>query len=122
MVKATRTEVKEFLTRVRKIINTQNGFHLHLKDRKKNMDALTEYNIPIESAKFFIEYLEVKHYWKGPESDDKDEYDHDWWFFGREIDSSIFYIKIRIKTKGNKQVVCLSFHPAKYPITNFPYK
>lgn len=120
MTKATSSEVKYFLTQVRKIINTQNGFHL--EDREKNMKALTDYNIPIDSVKYFIEYLKVKHYNKGPEQDEQDKYNHYWWFFSRGIDNRMFYIKIRIRTNGRKQVVCLSFHPAKYPITNFPYK
>lgn len=119
MVISTKSDVEDFLTRVRKIINTKKGFHL--ERRKKNLRALSDYNIPVESAKYFIEYLEVKHYSKGPEPDDQDEFDHDWWFFGREIDNRMFYIKIRIITKAKQQVVCLSFHPAKYSI-DFPYK
>lgn len=119
MTEVTISEIEDFLTRVRKTINTQHGFHL--VEREKNMKALTNYNIPIDSVKYFIEYLEVKHYWKGPEPDDQDGYDHNWWFFGRKIDNRMFYIKIRIRTKGNQQVVCLSFHPAKDSIT-FPYK
>jgi len=119
MVISTKSDVEDFLTQVQNIINTQNGFYL--KDRRKNMKALTNYNIPIESVKYFIEYLDVQHYSKGPEQDDQDEYDHSWWFFGRVIDNRMFYIKLRIITKAKQQVVCLSFHPAKYPI-DFPYK
>ncbi|MBS3812103.1 MAG: type II toxin-antitoxin system MqsR family toxin [Halanaerobiales bacterium] len=119
MVKATVNDIEDFLTKVREIIKTKNGFHL--VNRKKNIKALTKYNIPINSVKYFIEYLNVQHYSKGPEPDEQDQYDHDWWFFGRKLDDKMFYVKIRIRTKGRKQVVCLSFHPAKYPI-EFPYK
>jgi len=86
MAKAIRSDIKNFLTQVRQTIKNKNGFHL--EDREKNMKALINYNIPIDSVKYYIEYLEVEHYSKGPEPDDQDEYDHDWWFFGREIDKN----------------------------------
>lgn len=66
--------------------------------------------------------MEVEDYCKGPEADDKN---YNWWFFAREINTAVgntlFYIKIRIETRGREQVLCLSFHEADYPI-NFPYR
>lgn len=119
MVISTRDEINTFLSQVNQIIKRKNGFHL--QNREKNMKALVKYNIPIDTVKYFIEYLKVQHYSKGPEPDNNDKYNHNWWFFGRKIDNKLFYIKIRISNIGKKQVVCLSFHPAKYPI-EFPYK
>jgi hypothetical protein len=108
---------------MREVIGKINGFHF--VDREKNLNSLYKHGLTIDIAKFYIETLEVKDYWKGPEPDDKEFNNYDWWFFAREINTALgnilFYIKIRIETRGREQVICLSFHEADYPI-DFPYK
>ena len=84
------------------------------------MKTLTENNIPIEIAKLYIEKLKVKNYCKGPLKDKNKNYNHKWLIFGKKIESILFYIKIRINIKDKKQVVCFSFHPAKFTM-DFPY-
>ena len=123
MALANKSEINNFLSRMREVIGKINGFHF--VDREKNLNSLYKHGLTIDIAKFYIETLEVKDYWKGPEPDDKEFNNYDWWFFAREINtalgSTLFYIKIRIETRGREQVICLSFHEADYPI-DFPYK
>ena len=123
MALANKSEINNFLSQMREVIGKINGFHF--VDREKNLNSLYKHGLKIDIAKFYIETLEVKDYWKGPEPDDKEFNNYDWWFFAREINTvlgnTLFYIKIRIETRGREQVICLSFHEADYPI-DFPYK
>lgn len=41
--------------------------------------------------------------------------------FGKDINSKLIYIKLKIKGKITKRVLCLSFHYAKHNM-EFPYK
>ena len=41
--------------------------------------------------------------------------------FGKDINSKLIYIKLKIKGKTKKKVLCLSFHYAKHNM-EFPYK
>ncbi|SDK72422.1 hypothetical protein [Halanaerobium congolense] len=118
-----KSKIINFLSRMREVIGKINGFHF--VDREKNLNSLYKHGLTIDIAKFYIEILEVEDYWKGPEPDYKNYNNYDWWFFAREINTALgktlFYIKIRVETRGREQVICLSFHEADYPI-DFPYK
>ncbi|TDO94136.1 hypothetical protein DFR79_104101 [Halanaerobium saccharolyticum] len=120
---ADKAKINKFLSLMREVIGKINGFHLI--DREKNLNSLYKHGLTIDIAKFYIENLAVKDYWKGPEPDDKEFNNYEWWFFAREINTALgktlFYIKIRIETRGREQIICLSFHEADYLI-KFPYK
>lgn len=47
-----------------------------------------------------------------------------WHIFGRKIKNRDIYIKVRIKQrkKGSGFVFCISFHFARYIMTDFPYR
>ena len=123
MALVDKSEVNNFLSRLREVIGKINGFQF--VDREKNLNSLYKHGLTLDIAKFYIETLKVKDYWKGPEPDHKNYNNYDWWFFAREINTALgntlFYIKIRVETRGREQVICLSFHEADYPV-NFPYK
>lgn len=116
---STEQEIKAFLSRVKEVMHKINGFHLI--ERKKNLDSLDKHGLSIDIAELYIENLTVEDYLKGPEQDDQEQYDHCWWFFAKKIGTPFFYIKIRIEDRGREQVVCLSFHEAKYNL-DFPYE
>lgn len=43
--------------------------------------------------------------------------------FGKRIQDRDIYIKVRIKTDHvDKRVFCISFHFARHPLANFPYR
>lgn len=44
------------------------------------------------------------------------------YIFGKEVQGKLIYIKIKIRDKTNRKVFCVSFHFARYPLSNFPYK
>lgn len=41
--------------------------------------------------------------------------------FGKSIDSKLIYIKLKYRSIGNKKVICVSFHFARFDM-KFPYK
>lgn len=52
---------------------------------------------------------------------DKDNNDPLWLHvFGKEINNRLIYIKLKIRSSCNKQIVCVSFHYAKNNMS-FPY-
>ena len=54
--------------------------------------------------------------------DRKDISSPEFYIFGKEVQENLIYIKIKIRDKINHKVFCVSFHFARYPISNFPYK
>ena len=54
--------------------------------------------------------------------DRKDISSPEFYIFGKEVQGNLIYIKIKIRDKINHKVFCVSFHFARYPISNFPYK
>lgn len=115
-----RSEVTKFLSKIKEVIDHKDGFQFIR--RKKNLDALDRNGFIISDVVNYIKSLEVKDYYKGPEEDDKEGNNYSWWFFGKVINDTMFYIKIRVVEKKDRRVICLSFHEAKYEINNFPYK
>ena len=52
---------------------------------------------------------------------DKDNNDPLWLHvFGKKINNRLIYLKLKIRSSGNKQIVCVSFHYAKNNMS-FPY-
>ena len=41
--------------------------------------------------------------------------------FGKTTETSEIYIKVKIRNRSNRQVFCISFHFAQYPVTK-PYR
>ncbi|MDI6907252.1 MAG: type II toxin-antitoxin system MqsR family toxin [Thermoanaerobacterales bacterium] len=67
----------------------------------------------------YIETLEADDFAEGPKPDDNPLFGGYVWVFGPEIEGSQFYIKLKVRDR--RQVFCMSFHPAKYPL-RCPYR
>jgi hypothetical protein len=87
MALANKSEINNFLSQMREVIGKINGFHF--VDREKNLNSLYKHGLKIDIAKSYVETLEVKDYWKGPEPDDKEFNNYEWWFFAREINTAL---------------------------------
>lgn len=53
--------------------------------------------------------------------DDKDNSRPPFWVFKKEIQGKDVYIKIKIRSKQDKKVLCMSFHYPRYPLKPGPY-
>lgn len=67
----------------------------------------------------YIEALEVEDYAEGPKPDDNPLFGGYVWVFGPEIEGSQFYVKLKVR--DCREVFCMSFHLAKYPL-RCPYR
>lgn len=89
--------------------------------RKVNMEVLTKLGWTIDY--FFKDYLmqlTLLNYVNGPEAD-RDRFDDDIWIFGDDLEGKQYYIKIKIRTEVEQEVVCISFHEAHFSL-KFPWK
>lgn len=77
--------------------------------RRKNLQSLAKHGLTIKDAKDEILDLVISNYYKGP----KNDFDRpgEIWEFKKEIDGTLFYIKIKIAIEcGTEIVKCIGFH------------
>jgi hypothetical protein len=109
--------INKFLKEFKEIAVNQ---ELYVIPRRENMDALAELGLTKQNRKEEILTLSVQDYCSGPEPDK--DMPGDVWMFGKQIDNTNVYIKLKIAGEGNEKIAkCLSFHVAKFPLC-FPCK
>ncbi|MDD2353546.1 MAG: hypothetical protein PHX56_08360 [Atribacterota bacterium] len=92
--------------------------------RKENLKTLIELGLNYKLVKDELLSLLPQDYSEGPIEDFDQVYykDESIWIFGKSIQNKIIYIKLKIReNKKNEEVICISFHIAKYPM-KFPFK
>lgn len=73
--------------------------------------SLMKHNLTIPVAMEELMSLTVSDYRKGPETDYDPKHPGDIWVFKRQIRHTRFYIKLKIVTEGNEDIVkCIGFH------------
>ena len=100
-VRSEKKDVKAFLEELKEILNA--------KEFNIDNDLLI-----VKSNKDEIEYSETL-------IDKDDDKPPLLFVFGKDINSRLVYIKLKIKGEQTKRVLCLSFHYAKHDMV-FPYK
>ena len=127
-IKSNPAEVKKFLNELFGIIddrsfNIDKNFVL-IRSNKEDKDHSTPYTIAdlefdSEDVVNTIRQLTIADY--SQTLLDKDDLKPPLLFvFGKDINQKPIYIKLKIKEKKNKYILCVSFHYAKYPM-NYPY-
>lgn len=102
-------KIETFLKKIKKIINKNCGFVF--VPRRKNLRSLNRYGISIAEAKNEILNLKIKNYYDGPLEDNNPAREGHIWIFKTNICNENFYIKLKIDTVENFEVLkCLSFH------------
>jgi len=109
--------VEDFLCNFKVKIKTW-GF-LFLSNRQKNTQTILDLEVSVVQVEVILSKLTVLDYSHGPEQDQV-YVGSDMWIFGRIIKGQEIYIKITLGLK-NKQVICISFHKAEYPM-RYPFK
>lgn len=126
-------KVIKFLLELKKIMSHRNfdvNKDLDVILKKKNENSLDPYTTQNTLLKLdfdkndiadTLKKLSVEEYIETGK-DRKDISSPEFYIFGKEVQGNLIYIKIKIRDKINHKVFCVSFHFARYPISNFPYK
>jgi hypothetical protein len=126
-------EVIKFLLELKKVISNRDfdvNKDLDVILKKKNENSLDPYTTQNTLLKLdfdkndiadTLKKLSVEEYIETGK-DRKDISSPEFYIFGKEVQGNLIYIKIKIRDKINHKVFCVSFHFARYPISNFPYK
>ena len=84
-----------------------------LVPRRKNLMSLAEYGLSIQDVKDVIIELDLNNYFKEP----KEDFERPGliWEFKTQIQSDVFYIKLKVIEESRFQVLkCLSFHKSDF--------
>ena len=126
-------EVIKFLLELKKVMSNRDfdvNKDLDVILKKKNENSLDPYTTQNTLLKLdfdkndiadTLKKLSVEEYIETGK-DRKDISSPEFYIFGKELQGNLIYIKIKIRDKINHKVFCVSFHFARYPISNFPYK
>ena len=126
-------EVIKFLLELKKVMSNRDfdvNKDLDVILKKKNENSLDPYTTQNTLLKLdfdkndiadTLKKLSVEEYIETGK-DRKDISSPEFYIFGKEVQENLIYIKIKIRDKINHKVFCVSFHFARYPISNFPYK
>ena len=122
---SSRKEVQKFLTELKKFLNqpdfdTEKNLVI-IKKKKKAEDekfstpyTLLDLEYEAEDVVKRLKELSVQEY-------SKDDINPPLLFvFGKDIEEKLIYIKLKVKNKTQKHVLCVSFHYAKEKMI-FPY-
>ena len=99
--------ILQYLAKIKQLISS--GCWV-LVPRKKNLDSLAREGLTVADAKNALLSLEIRDYQRGPELDYS--YSGDVWVFKRTVESTEFYIKLKIDVAndGTEVLKCISFH------------
>ena len=126
-------EVIKFLLELKKVMSNRDfdvNKDLDVILKKKNENSLDPYTTQNTLLKLdfdkndiadTLKKLSLEEYIETGK-DRKDISSPEFYIFGKEVQGNLIYIKIKIRDKINHKVFCVSFHFARYPISNFPYK
>lgn len=110
--RATDAEIRKFLETVKTLLTAG---RYDFVPRRKNMQSLATYGLTIKDVKYEILSLTLNHYYKGPKQDLDPSKPGAIWEFKKTIESTVFYIKIKVVRENNKDIVkCLGFHKDDY--------
>ena len=113
---AVRDEVVSFLNLFKGCIMLE---RLAVKDREKNRQGLVDLGITPEHRREILLGLTPDDYYAGPKPDDTDD-KKEVWEFGRNVEGTEAYIKLRVvqdpRKKGVHHATVWSFHPAEHPM------
>lgn len=113
--------VSDFLNKVHEILDSEYfdiQLNFTLSKRDKNSDFLFNYDIDINEVPEIINSLEISNFSECITDEITGE---DLFVFGKYIDNTEVYIKIRIEYYLLKKVICISFHGAEYDMI-YPFK
>lgn len=109
-------QINNFLEKLRIKLNIY-GFRFS-RERNENRETMKELSLSRVSMKEILCELTIDNYSEGPVTDEEEG--DTYYVFGIEIDNKEIYIKLN-SGKENDQVICYSFHFAKFKM-KYPKK
>lgn len=86
-----------------------------------NSFCLAELEFEQEDVKHELKKLTTQNYCKTIKDKNNKKFNEYYYVFGKIINKMLIYIKVKIQSRNNKQILCISFHFPEYTL-NFPYK
>ncbi|MDD2791539.1 MAG: hypothetical protein PHD73_00055 [Sediminibacterium sp.] len=114
---ATSEEVQSFLQNYK--VKLEIWGVIFRDERNKNAQALLNLDISPAAREKILRDLQLVDYCEGPKRENLYG-GSDMWIFGKTISKQEVYIKITLGFSG-RQVICISFHIAEYPM-KYPFK
>ena len=121
-VNATKSEVAEYLSEVKDIINDNKANYrtYHIEPRAKNKRCILQLGLNYRLVIGEILQLNVEDYYEGPVPDK--DIKSDIWVFGTPINGKEVYIKLKKVVIGDlRQVRIISFHFSEWQLI-YPHK
>lgn len=113
---ATREEAVGFLNLFKGCIMLD---RLAVRSREKNRQGLIDLGLTPDQRREILLGLTPEDYCAGPKPDDTDD-TREVWEFGRDVEGTEVYIKLRVvqdpRKKGVHHALVWSFHPAEHPM------
>ena len=124
---STKGNVQIFLRELSEILNSKDYIFI-LFDREDkeeqytNRYCLLELDYYKEDVIKELKSLKVSNYYTTLKDENNTIYNEYYYVFGKIIKKRMIYIKVKIQSMNNKQVLCMSFHFSKFEMTRFPYR
>ena len=116
-------DVEEFIEKMLAILNKESfsvDRDLTINPSEKNDETMVELDYDTEDVAKELRSLVVENY-SETKFDSAFEYVTYLYVFGKIVQGKLIYIKVKIRSRiNNKNILCLSFHEAKYKM-EFPY-
>lgn len=118
--------VSNFLDDLKIILNNQKSKLKIYPREDKELEYTTKYclqelNFTSNDVKNELKKLTVDSYVETCD-DERNKKSNRYYVFYKKIKGKDIYIKVKIESRDNKSVLCMSFHFPEYEITKFPYR
>lgn len=118
--------VETFLSELKRVLNNKNSKLILLGREDKEEQYTTIYCLNYlmydeEDVKNELKNLTVDLYIETC-NDERNKKSNRYYIFDKTINGKEIYIKIKIQSYDNNEVLCMSFHFAEYSNNRFPYK
>lgn len=124
---STKGDVQIFLNDLKNILDSKKYiFDLYEREDKKeqytNRYCLLKLDYSKDDVKSELKSLKVSNYYRTVQDENNKKYKEYYYEFGKIIKNKMVYIKVKIVSRDNKHVLCMSFHFPEFEMNKFPYK
>lgn len=124
---STKGDVQIFLDELKSILNSKDCIlDLQKRDDKEeqysNRYCMNKLDYFEDDVKLELKSLEICNYYRTVQDENIKKHKEYFYVFGKIIKNKMVYIKVKIVSRDNKNILCMSFHFPKFEMTRFPYR
>ena len=124
---STKGDVQIFLDELKNILNSKDcTFILWTREDKEeqysNRYCMNKLDYFEDDVKLELKSLEICNYYRTVQDENIKKHKEYFYVFGKIIQSKMVYIKVKIVSRDNKNILCMSFHFPEFEMTRFPYR